>query len=45
MATLGRLVPQLRGQEFTEDERETVHRSQKHLISPACRSILVTQFG
>ncbi|MGW5732928.1 MULTISPECIES: DUF6192 family protein [Streptomyces] len=24
VATLGRLVPQLRGQEFTEDERETV---------------------
>ncbi|MFD8261921.1 DUF6192 family protein [Streptomyces griseoluteus] len=26
MATLGRLVPQLRGQEFTDDERETVRR-------------------
>ncbi|MER6288438.1 DUF6192 family protein [Streptomyces sviceus] len=26
VATLGRLVPQLRGQEFTEDERETVRR-------------------
>ncbi|NHI12030.1 hypothetical protein STPH2_7400 [Streptomyces sp. KO7888] len=25
-ATLGRLVPQLRGQEFTQDERETVRR-------------------
>ncbi|MFE2708275.1 DUF6192 family protein [Streptomyces mirabilis] len=25
-ATLGRLVPQLRGQEFTEDERDTVRR-------------------
>ncbi|MDF9816691.1 DUF6192 family protein [Streptomyces sp. SPB162] len=27
VASLGRLVPQLRGQEFTEDERETVRRS------------------
>ncbi|MEU9014692.1 DUF6192 family protein [Streptomyces sp. NPDC048479] len=26
VATLGRLVPQLRGQEFTDDERETVRR-------------------
>ncbi|MEV7535388.1 DUF6192 family protein [Streptomyces hydrogenans] len=26
VATLGRLVPRLRGQEFTEDERETVRR-------------------
>ncbi|MFK4227844.1 DUF6192 family protein [Streptomyces sp. NPDC019890] len=26
VATLGRLVPQLRGQEFTEDEREAVRR-------------------
>ncbi|WP_255345478.1 DUF6192 family protein [Streptomyces chartreusis] len=26
VATLGRLVPQLRGQEFSEDERETVRR-------------------
>ncbi|MFF0164067.1 DUF6192 family protein [Streptomyces sp. NPDC005263] len=26
VATLGRLIPQLRGQEFTEDERETVRR-------------------
>ncbi|MFJ6088209.1 DUF6192 family protein [Streptomyces sp. NPDC092369] len=26
VATLGRLVPQLRGQEFTNDERETVRR-------------------
>jgi hypothetical protein len=26
VATLGRLVPQMRGQEFTEDERETVRR-------------------
>jgi hypothetical protein len=26
VATLGRLVPQLRGQEFTQDERETVRR-------------------
>ncbi|MDQ0833673.1 hypothetical protein QF032_005517 [Streptomyces achromogenes] len=26
VATLGRLVPPLRGQEFTEDERETVRR-------------------
>ncbi|MDT0479263.1 MULTISPECIES: DUF6192 family protein [Streptomyces] len=26
VATLSRLVPQLRGQEFTEDERETVRR-------------------
>jgi hypothetical protein len=26
VATLGRLVPQLRGQECTEDERETVRR-------------------
>ncbi|MGP4087845.1 DUF6192 family protein [Streptomyces sp. KR55] len=26
MATPGRLVPRLRGQEFTEDERETVRR-------------------
>ncbi|WP_267881469.1 DUF6192 family protein [Streptomyces sp. NRRL S-1448] len=26
MATLGRLVPQMRGQEFTDDERETVRR-------------------
>ncbi|MGW6275516.1 DUF6192 family protein [Streptomyces sp. NPDC055060] len=26
VVTLGRLVPQLRGQEFTEDERETVGR-------------------
>jgi hypothetical protein len=26
VATLGRLVPQLRGQEFAEDERETVRR-------------------
>lgn len=25
-AALGRLVPQLRGQEFTQDERETVRR-------------------
>ncbi len=26
VASLGRLVPRLRGQEFTEDERETVRR-------------------
>ncbi|WP_409468674.1 DUF6192 family protein [Streptomyces sp. HC307] len=26
VATLGRLVPQLRGQQFTDDERETVRR-------------------
>ncbi|MFF4309677.1 DUF6192 family protein [Streptomyces sp. NPDC001507] len=26
VATLGRLVPQMRGQEFTDDERETVRR-------------------
>ncbi|MEU1502207.1 DUF6192 family protein [Streptomyces sp. NPDC005732] len=26
VGTLAHLVPQLRGQEFTEDEHETVHR-------------------
>lgn len=26
VATLGRLVPRMRGQEFTDDERETVRR-------------------
>lgn len=26
MATLGRLVPRMRGQEFTDHERETVRR-------------------
>ncbi|MFF3484198.1 DUF6192 family protein [Streptomyces sp. NPDC002701] len=34
MATLGRLVPQLRRQELPEDERETVRRQIGRVFAP-----------